>query len=77
MREDNRNAATVDRIATVATAAVVALILAMFALTAKSATDASLAATTVAMAYPVGPLISKAIGRISAPPRAGVPKASR
>jgi uncharacterized membrane protein YkvA (DUF1232 family) len=69
MRQGNRRAATVDRIATVATAAVAALILAMFALTAKSATHATLAETTAAMAYLVGPLVSKAIGRIPLPPR--------
>ena len=65
MRKGNRSA---DRIGTVATAVVAALILGLFALTARPATNATLAATTVAMAYPVGPLVSKALGRIGTPP---------
>lgn len=69
MREGNRSA---DRIAAAATAVVAAFILGLFALTARPATHATLAATTVAMAYPVGPLVSKVIGRISARPPAGL-----
>ncbi len=74
MRKGNRST---DRIAAVATAAVAALILGLFALTARPATHATLAATTVAMAYPVGPLVSKAIGRIGALPRSAATNASR
>jgi hypothetical protein len=73
MRASNGSAGAVDRIATLTTAAVAALILAMVALTARSATThAKLAATTVAMAYPVGPLIAKVIGRISARSQTGL-----
>ena len=51
----------VDRIAAVATLAVALFIVGLFALSAKAGTPPSLAATTVAMAYRVGPVWSKAI----------------
>ena len=66
MKGSSNRASTVDRIATAATLAVAVLILGMVALTARSGAQPTLAATTIAMAYSVGPFVPKAIRHLQA-----------